>query len=222
MILKDGGTLRLRPPASSDADALVAFFAGLSEDSRSTRFHGARRVDRELVEPYLNPDWADRGGLIATLAGEHDLEVIVGLATYGRLSGSTAEMAFSVSDPQQGRGIGTRLLEQLAVRARDAGISAFVADVMASNAVALSVFAGAGFELVRELEHGEIELRFPIAATGDFKARMEERDHTAVVGPSADDYGLTFEGRVEQLFHRHEERVHVDMEIRFHSFHPEL
>ena len=52
---------------------------------------------------------------------------------------------------------------------------------MASNAGALSVFADAGFELVRELESGEIELRFPIAPTGAFAARVEERDHVAVV-----------------------------------------
>ncbi len=90
-------------------------------------------------------------------------------------------MAFSVADAEQGRGIGTRLLEQLAVRAREAGITAFIADVMASNAVALNVFADAGFELVRELEHGEIELRFSIAATGELAERVGERDHTAVV-----------------------------------------
>ena len=58
-------------------------------------------------------------------------------------------MAFAVDDSEQARGIGTRLLEQLAARARDAGINRFVAEVMASNAAALAVFTDAGFELVR-------------------------------------------------------------------------
>ena len=58
-------------------------------------------------------------------------------------------MAFAVADAEQGRGIGTRLLEQLAGRARDAGINRFVAEVMASNAAALAVFTDAGFELRR-------------------------------------------------------------------------
>src|SRR5579862_7829116 len=90
-------------------------------------------------------------------------------------------MAFAVDDYEQGRGIGTRLLERLASRARAAGISVFVADVMASNAVALGVFADAGFELLREVESGEVELRFPTASTGALASRVEERDHTAVV-----------------------------------------
>ncbi|HWB22581.1 MAG TPA: GNAT family N-acetyltransferase [Gaiellaceae bacterium] len=181
VILRDGGTLRLRPATRADSDGLIAFFSALSAESRSLRFHGARRIDEALVEPYLDPDWAIRGSLVASLARAADGEAIVALASYVRLDATTAEMAFSVADGEQGRGIGTRLLEQLAARARDAGITAFIADVMASNAVALSVFAETGFEIVRELEHGEIELRFPIAATGSFSARVEERDHTAVV-----------------------------------------
>ena len=64
VILRDGSTLRLRAPASSDAGALVAFFERLSEHSRYLRFHGARRVDAALVEHFLDPDWIDRGALI--------------------------------------------------------------------------------------------------------------------------------------------------------------
>ena len=33
VILRDGTTLRLRTPTSRDADALVAFYAGLAEDN---------------------------------------------------------------------------------------------------------------------------------------------------------------------------------------------
>ena len=182
VILRDGGTLRLRPPTHTDADALVAFFSRLSADSLSFRFHGARRVDLALVEPSLDPNWIDTGALVGCLAGENDDEEIVALGSYVRLAEPTsAEMAFAVADGQQGRGIGTRLLEQLAVRARENGITGFVAEVMASNAAALTVFSDAGFELVRELESGEIELRFPIGATGAFSTRVEERDHVAVV-----------------------------------------
>ena len=106
---------------------------------------------------------------------------IVALASYVRLRDpATAEIAFAVADEEQGRGIGTRLLEQLAERAAVAGIASFVAEVMAENRAALGVFADAGFEVVRMLEGGEVELRFPIAATEGFRARVEERDHVAV------------------------------------------
>ena len=33
VILKDGGTLRLRPPSAADEDAVLAFLEGLSERS---------------------------------------------------------------------------------------------------------------------------------------------------------------------------------------------
>jgi acetyl coenzyme A synthetase (ADP forming)-like protein len=176
VILRDGGTLRLRPPGAEDADELVAFFSHLSERSLYLRFHGVLRPDARLVEPFLDPDWVERGALVGTLDDR-----IVALASYARLRDpATAEIAFAVADEEQGRGIGTRLLEQLAARAAEAGIAGFVAEVMAENRAALGVFSDAGFEVVRELEAGEVELRFPIAATEGFRARVEERDHVAV------------------------------------------
>jgi acetate---CoA ligase (ADP-forming) len=177
VILKDGGTLRLRPPTEADGAALVAFFSGLSDRSLYLRFHGARRVDERLVEPFVDPDWVETGSLVGTLGDR-----VVALASYARLRDpDSAEMAFVVADQEQRRGLGTRLLEQLAQRAGDVGIQRFVANVMAENRDALTVFADAGWELARELEHGEVELHFPIAATEGFRARVEERDHVAVV-----------------------------------------
>ena len=74
---------------------------------------------RALVEAFLDPDWAERGALVGTLAGADGPERIVALASYARLRDpAAAEVAFAVADEQQGRGIGTRLLEQLASRAR--------------------------------------------------------------------------------------------------------
>src|SRR2546423_12307578 len=180
VILKDGGTLRLRPPAAVDTDALVAFFAGLSEQSLYYRFHGARSVDRRLAEPFLDPDWIEQGALIATLT-DGGGERIVALASCSRLRDpSTAEIAFAVSDAEQGRGIGTRLLEQLATRAAEMGVVTFLAEVMSENRAMLRVFADAGFEVARELERGVVEVRFPIVPTDDLRERVEARDHVAV------------------------------------------
>ena len=176
VILRDGGTLRLRAPRAEEADELVAFFSRLSERSLYLRFHGVLRPDARLVEPSLEPDWIEQGALVGTLDDR-----LVALASYARLRDpATAEVAFAVADEEQGRGIGTRLLEQLAARAAEAGIGSFVAEVMAENRAALGVFSDAGFEVGRVVEGGEVELRFPIAATEGFRARVEERDHVAV------------------------------------------
>ncbi len=181
VILRDGGTLRLRPPTAADAGPLLDFFSGLSERSLYLRFHGFRTVDGALVAPVLDPDWSHRGALVGCLEGP-GVERIVGIASYARAEGAeSAEMAFAVADTEQGRGIGTRLLEQLAARARERGVSRFVAEVLASNVGALAVFAAAGFKIVRERDSDEVQLRFPLATTPELEARVEERDHTAVV-----------------------------------------
>ena len=181
VILRDGSTLRLRAPMRTDTDALVAFFERLSEHSRYLRFHGTRRVDAALVEHFLEPDWVDRGALIGLLADAADNERVVAVAEYARLRDpAAAEVAFTVADDLQGRGAATRLLEQLAARAGEAGIESFVAEVLPENAAMLAVFRDAGFEESRTLGGGEVEVQFPIAPTERFRARVEERDHIAV------------------------------------------
>jgi acetate---CoA ligase (ADP-forming) len=177
VVLRDGTTLRLRPPAEADADGVLDFYRRLSPRSLYLRFHGTPHVDQKLVEPILDPDWRERGALIGELEGR-----VVALASYVRLRDpTTAESAFAVEDALQGRGIGTRLLEQLAVRAAVEGIERFVAEVMAENADMLKVFEAAGFETRRRLEGGEIEVQFPIAPTESYRAAVDERDHVSVV-----------------------------------------
>ena len=181
VILRDGSTLRLRAPAQSDGGALVEFFERLSDQSRYLRFHGIRHVDATLVEHVLDPNWVDRGALVGVLADADGDEHVVAVAEYARLRDpAVAEVAFTVAEELQGRGAATRLLEQLAARAAEAGIESFVAEVLPENSAMLSVFRDAGFEVSRTLGGGEIEVRFPIAPTEQFRTRVEERDHVAV------------------------------------------
>jgi acetate---CoA ligase (ADP-forming) len=180
VILRDGGTLRLRPPSRDDAAALLEFFRSLSETALYRRFHGFPQVNEELVEPLLEPDWEERGVLLGTLA-DGGGERVVAVANYVRLRDrKRAESAFTVADEQQRRGIGTRLLERLAERASAVGIERFVAEVLADNRDMLRVFEAVGFELTREFESGELEVEFPIAPTEQYESRVAMRDHTAV------------------------------------------
>ncbi|HEU4449031.1 MAG TPA: GNAT family N-acetyltransferase [Gaiellaceae bacterium] len=181
VILRDGTTLRLRAPREADREGVLAFFARLSPESLHSRFHGLPTVDARLVQPFLAPDWDERGDLIATLGAEGG-ERVVAHAGWVRLRDvRRAEVAFAVEDALQGRGVGTRLLEQLADTAGDAGVTEFVAEVLPENTAMLTVFQAAGFEVRRTLAQGEIEVRFPIAATEAYRAAVAARDHEAVV-----------------------------------------
>jgi acetyl coenzyme A synthetase (ADP forming)-like protein len=181
VILRDGSTLRLRAPEEADRQALLRFFEELSERSLYLRFHGRPTVDDHLVEPVLEPDWADRGALLGAV-GDAGEERIVALANYVRLRDPrTAEVAFAVADAYQGRGIATRMLEQLAARAAQHGIERFIGEVMADNAAMIRVFESVGFEVSRTLAGGEVEMAFPIASTAAYVSRVDERDHSSVV-----------------------------------------
>ena len=181
VVLRDGRTLRLRPPARDDAEGLLAFFGGLSQRSAYLRFHGFAALGPRLMESLVEPDWHERGTLLGTLV-DPDGERVVAVANYVRLRDSKlAEAAFTVADEHQGRGIGTRLLEQLAARAAEVGIERFVASVLPDNRAMVGVFEAAGFELTRTLEGGELEVQFPIASTERYRERVEARDHEAVV-----------------------------------------
>ncbi len=181
VILRTGGTLRLRAPGDGDAGAVLEFFSRLSEQSVYRRFHGFPSIRPETVEPFLDPDWHDRGALIGTMSVDGEGEQVVALANYVRLRDpSRAEVAFAVADSLQGQGVGTRLLEQLAASAAAEGISTFVADVMPDNEPMLRVFADAGFAVSRRLEGGTTEVRFGIVPTEQYRAAVDERDHVAV------------------------------------------
>ena len=180
VILRDGTTLRLRPPQSDDSDALVDFFRALSQRSLYLRFHGFPRLGPELVERLLDPNWVERGALVGTFA-EDGGERVVAVGNYERLRDPTvAEAAFAVADAFQRRGVGTRLVEQLADRAGRQGIERFVAEVLPDNRDMLGVFEGLGFEISRHLAGGEVEIQFPIAMTEEYEERIDERDHVAV------------------------------------------
>ena len=177
VVLRDGSTMRLRPPRPDDAAALLAFFESLSDESLYLRFHGHPSVDARLVDPVLDPDWFERGALI----GAHG-DRVVAVANYVRLRDvRAAEVAFAVADDFQGRGVGTRLLEQLAATAAGVGVEEFVAEVMPDNTAMLRVFTDAGFETTRETELGTTEVRLSLGPTETLRERMDVRDHVGVV-----------------------------------------
>jgi acetyl coenzyme A synthetase (ADP forming)-like protein len=182
VVLRDGSTIRLRPPTAADEASLISFFEALSPESRYLRFHGTTIIGRQTVSVALETDWSSRGSLVGELAGGDGTVRPVALATYVRLRDpNRAEVAFAVADELHGRGIGTRLLERLADHASAVGIREFVAEVLPDNRAMLRVFDDAGFQTARALQDGVVEVVLQLDATRPAVVeRRDERDHVAV------------------------------------------
>ncbi|MCZ9881552.1 bifunctional acetate--CoA ligase family protein/GNAT family N-acetyltransferase [Arthrobacter sp. B2a2-09] len=176
VVLRDGGTAHLRPISPEDADALQAFHTAQSETSIYMRFFSFKsRLSSKELRRFTEVDHRDRVAFVITIGGE-----IVGVGRYDRLGDPTeAEVAFNISDVQQGRGIGSILLEHLAAAARENGIRRFTAEVLPENRKMLRVFADAGYELVRKFDDGVVSVDFNIDPTEKSLAVMESREHRA-------------------------------------------
>ena len=164
--LKDGTRIPLRPIRPDDKPRLQAAFDRLSRESRYRRFFSPkdRLTDAELA--YL------------TEVDHHDHEAIIaldpqgaegiGVARYVRSSADPklAEVAVTVADDWQGRGVGTAVLSALTDRARAEGIERFSALVQTANR-----------PMVELLDHlGTIRSRRPDGGAVEFEVELPERD----------------------------------------------
>ncbi|MCO5993664.1 bifunctional acetate--CoA ligase family protein/GNAT family N-acetyltransferase [Actinoallomurus rhizosphaericola] len=112
-------------------------------------------------------------------AGEDIWRAAVAGYTAAAESADTAEVAFLVEDAQQGRGLGTVLLEHIAAAARERGIRRFIADVLPENRRMTTVFRAAGYEAQQRFEDGVIRLTLDLEPTETSREVMAAREHRA-------------------------------------------
>ena len=151
--LRDGSPVRVRAIQPDDREALRWGFTQLSSATVYHRFFQTKRelTDDELT--YLTElDFKDHVALVVEAEFE-GLVQVVGGGRFVRLKdegkSDRAEVAFTVGDDFQGRGVGTLLLEHLARIARELGYTAFEAEVLPDNRLMLEVFEHSGL-LTRE------------------------------------------------------------------------
>jgi acetyl coenzyme A synthetase (ADP forming)-like protein len=180
-VLKDGGSIAVRALRPDDRERLTDHFSRLSPQSVYFRFFRAKKhLTESELHGFLDVDFVRRGALVATLR-DRGPERILGVARWAVVEDAPhrAEVAFAVDDTHQGRGIGTVLLEHLAVLAHEAGITEFEADVMGENNRMLSVFANSGFRAKRSIEGGVFHLSFPVEETEEFAEARDRRERAA-------------------------------------------
>jgi GNAT superfamily N-acetyltransferase len=128
--------LTVREIEIEDVERLGRMFDRLSPGSVYRRFFSpVRQPSRSALLWLAAVDHHDRDALVAL-----DGDEIVAVARYDAQAGTrSAEVAVTVEDAWQGRGLGKRLARRLAGRAIDRGIEAFAATVQADNRPALGL-----------------------------------------------------------------------------------
>ncbi|MEV7142873.1 bifunctional acetate--CoA ligase family protein/GNAT family N-acetyltransferase [Streptomyces tauricus] len=184
VVLRDGGTARIRPIAADDADRLVSFYEQVSAESKYYRFFAPYpRLSAKDVHRFTHHDYVDRVGLAATVGGEFIATVRYDrIAADGRPASAPAdeaEVAFLVQDAHQGRGVASALLEHIAAVARERGIRRFAAEVLPANSKMIKVFTDAGYQQKRSFEDGVVRLEFDLEPTDRSLAVQRAREQRA-------------------------------------------
>ena len=149
VVLRDGSKVLIRQIQSADAPLLADGFTRLSDQSRQMRFLTRKKeLSPAELRYFTEIDHHDHEALGAL---DHDDGRGVGIARYVRDAEDpqAAEIAVTIVDDWQGRGLGTELLAQLSDRARSEGIHRFTALVSADNAAMAGLARTTSADLVR-------------------------------------------------------------------------
>jgi acetate---CoA ligase (ADP-forming) len=207
VVVRDGSTVCIRRAGGGDAAALLRFFESLSPQSLYFRFHGRPALTEARIRDLLG---VEGGHEAVTLVAECN-ERIVAFASYHTKEHAPrrAEVAFAVADSVQGHGIGTRLLEQLATRARASGIQTFDAYVLGDNRQMLDVFRDSGFTETIAIERGVCRVSLSIAMTDHFAEQAAARSQRAATASMR----AFFEPRVVAVVGASRQRGKIGSEI---------
>ena len=144
--LRDGTAVRIRDLEPRDRERLRDGFDQLSPTARLMRFgHDITELTPSMLDALMDVDGHDHVALVAV--DDADPEGTgLGVARFIREPYDTdaAEAAVTVAEGHRGRGIGTVLLQALATRAVQEGISEFRNYVLAENTAMQDVFRDLG------------------------------------------------------------------------------
>jgi GNAT superfamily N-acetyltransferase len=155
----DKMNVTIRPAKPVDERRIQEHFYGLeSKDVHSRFFYSKRRFARSEVGNVSQVDYVNNLTVVAVV-GEFGFGQVVGIGEY-LLDPAThmAEIAFSVSTPWQGKGLGRLLQEKLAQGARDNGITGLVAYTTPENHGMVHLFQCLPYKVHTALENGMIKM----------------------------------------------------------------
>ena len=179
VILRDGTTAIIRVARPEDRTALLGFVDRLSPESKRHRFFSEGSPPAALVASLCDnsdPHALQTLLVIRTYQGQ---ERIIAAGSYLAKGEATAEIALAVDDAFHGKGLGTLLVERLALLAVQQGFVRLWAVTHAENLAMRDVFKESGFEVQEAFENGDIEVVLSLAATETTVVRSELRERIA-------------------------------------------
>jgi GNAT superfamily N-acetyltransferase len=158
LILADGTRLEVKPLEPADKAVLREGVAHLSPNSAYRRFLVATPHLSEGQLSYLTT--LDHRRHEALGVSQPSTEEGVAVARYVRSDDepATAEIAITVVDRWQGRGVGRLLLERLVAVARARGIVRFSGLILADNTRMIKLMSSLGRVVSRSAQGGTVEL----------------------------------------------------------------
>lgn len=131
--------LQIRPIQPNDRERLAIGLSRLSAETIRKRFLAAKpRFTQRELDYLVKVDGHNHIALVAL-----DGDALIAVARSVRLPDQpdTAEFAIVIADPYQGKGLGSRMAEDLAERARATGILKFAGTMLPDNVAALHLMA---------------------------------------------------------------------------------
>ena len=145
--LRDGTPAMIWPLLPTDGEALREMFRRLSPESRQSRFLSALpELDDAMIRRLVGDvDGTHHVALLLVVLPPDGLEGPVGIARLIQYPAdpASADIAVTVADDWQGRGVGTALASEL-MRRRPPAVTRLVTEVGADNRASLALLAGAG------------------------------------------------------------------------------
>jgi protein lysine acetyltransferase len=140
--LTDGTQVLIRPILPGDSERLAAAYDRLSPESVHSRFLSAKpRLSAAELRYLTQVDGSTHVALVAVLADAPDHIAGVGRFIRSKDEPDSAEVAVTVGDCYQDKGLGRQLGMELADAARARGIKRFTATMLATNEAAHRLFA---------------------------------------------------------------------------------
>jgi acetyl coenzyme A synthetase (ADP forming)-like protein len=179
LLMRDGSTAAIRPTEPADATLLQEFLSRLSPESRRHRFFSESIPSADAVAGLCDSSNPHSQLTLIVTRTWNGKPRIIAAGSYWAKDQHTAEVAMAVDDLFHGKGLGTLLLERLALVAIRHSFTHLWAVTHADNLAMREVFRESGFTSHEAYEGEDMEVELSLIPTEQTVARAEVRERLA-------------------------------------------